>query len=45
MALSAETDRRVRLEEISVPVCLWHGEEDADVSISAARYAAHTIPD
>ncbi len=34
-----------RFEEISIPVYLWHGEEDANVSISAARYAAHKIPD
>lgn len=34
-----------RLEEIAVPVDLWHGEEDANVSISAARYLAATIPD
>ena len=33
-----------RLEDISIPVYLWHGEEDANVSISAARYVAQTIP-
>jgi pimeloyl-ACP methyl ester carboxylesterase len=33
-----------QLEDISIPVDLWHGEEDANVSISAARYMAHTIP-
>ena len=33
-----------RPQEISTPVLLWHGEEDANVSISAARYLAHSIP-
>ena len=33
-----------RLEEISISVDLWHGEEDANVSISAARHLARTIP-
>jgi pimeloyl-ACP methyl ester carboxylesterase len=33
-----------RLEDISIPVHLWHGEEDANVSISAARYVAKMIP-
>ena len=33
-----------RIEDIAMPVCLWHGEEDANVSLSAARYLAQTIP-
>jgi pimeloyl-ACP methyl ester carboxylesterase len=33
-----------RIEEITMPVWLWHGEEDANVSLSAARYLAQTIP-
>jgi len=33
-----------RLEDITIPVFLWHREEDANVSISAARYMACTIP-
>ena len=33
-----------RLEDISIPVYLWHGEEDANVSLSAARHVANTIP-
>ena len=33
-----------RPEDISIPVDLWHGEADANVSISAARYMANTIP-
>lgn len=31
-------------EDIRVPVGLWHGEDDANVSISAARYLATAIP-
>jgi pimeloyl-ACP methyl ester carboxylesterase len=33
-----------RPEDISIPVHLWHGEADANVSISAARYLADSIP-
>lgn len=33
-----------RLEDISIPVDLWHGEADANVSISAARHMARAIP-
>jgi pimeloyl-ACP methyl ester carboxylesterase len=33
-----------RLEDISIPVHLWHGEEDANVSLSAARAVARAIP-
>jgi pimeloyl-ACP methyl ester carboxylesterase len=33
-----------QLEDISIPVYLWHGEADANVSISAARHVAQTIP-
>jgi pimeloyl-ACP methyl ester carboxylesterase len=30
--------------DITVPVYLWHGEDDANVSLSAARHLAETIP-
>jgi pimeloyl-ACP methyl ester carboxylesterase len=30
--------------DITVPVYLWHGEDDANVSLSAARHLAATIP-
>lgn len=30
--------------DITVPVHLWHGEDDANVSLSAARHLAETIP-
>jgi pimeloyl-ACP methyl ester carboxylesterase len=32
------------LQDISVPVFLWHGEEDALVSIHMAKYLARAIP-
>jgi pimeloyl-ACP methyl ester carboxylesterase len=34
-----------RLEDISIPVDVWHGEADANVSLSAARQVADMIPD
>jgi pimeloyl-ACP methyl ester carboxylesterase len=30
--------------DITVPVYLWHGEDDANVSLSAARHLAQAIP-
>lgn len=34
-----------RLEDISIPIDVWHGEADANVSLSAARHVASTLPD
>jgi pimeloyl-ACP methyl ester carboxylesterase len=33
-----------RLEDISMPVLLWQGDADANVSASMGRYQAHAIP-
>ncbi len=33
-----------RLEEIRVPVWLWHGHEDRNVPAAVARYVAERIP-
>jgi pimeloyl-ACP methyl ester carboxylesterase len=33
-----------RLEDITIPVYLWHGEEDLNVPLSAAWYMAEAIP-
>jgi pimeloyl-ACP methyl ester carboxylesterase len=33
-----------RLEDITIPVYLWHGEEDRNVPLSAARRVAGAIP-
>ena len=32
------------LEDITIPVCLWHGEDDHNVSLSAARRMVEAIP-
>ena len=34
-----------RLDEIPVPVHLWHGEQDVNAPISMGRYLATSIPD
>lgn len=34
-----------RLEDIRVPVNLWHGEKDANAPVGMARYLAATIPE
>jgi pimeloyl-ACP methyl ester carboxylesterase len=34
-----------RLEDVRIPVHLWHGEADHNVSLSAARHMAHALPD
>jgi pimeloyl-ACP methyl ester carboxylesterase len=33
-----------RPQDVTVPVALWHGEADANVSLSAVRYLAETLP-
>lgn len=33
-----------RLQDIRIPVFLWHGLDDANVSLAAARYVAECIP-
>jgi pimeloyl-ACP methyl ester carboxylesterase len=33
-----------RPQDVTVPVALWHGEADANVSLSAARHLAEAIP-
>jgi pimeloyl-ACP methyl ester carboxylesterase len=33
-----------RPQDVTVPVVLWHGEADANVSLSAVRYLAQTLP-
>ncbi len=34
-----------RLQDITVPVYLWHGGADINVPISVGRYVAESIPD
>jgi pimeloyl-ACP methyl ester carboxylesterase len=43
-AMRAEV-RGFAREDISIPVGVWHSEEDANVSSSAARHVAKTIPE
>ena len=33
-----------RLEEIQTPILLWHGEEDLNIPVAMARYAATALP-
>jgi pimeloyl-ACP methyl ester carboxylesterase len=33
-----------RLDEIRIPVSLWHGTADREVSIAMGRYVASQIP-
>jgi pimeloyl-ACP methyl ester carboxylesterase len=34
-----------RLEEISMPVHLWHGEADRNAPVAMGRFVAQSIPD
>lgn len=38
------TDYGFRLHEIQVPVTLWHGEDDKNIPVEMARYAASAVP-
>lgn len=31
-------------EDITIPICLWHGEDDRNVSLSAVRHMVEAIP-
>ena len=35
----------VQLEEITIPICLWQGEDDVNVPLSMGRAQAEAIPD
>jgi pimeloyl-ACP methyl ester carboxylesterase len=43
-ARAADKRWRFRLEDIRVPVWLWHGQEDRDVPPAMGRYVAERIP-
>jgi len=34
-----------RLQDIAVPVALWHGDADINSSLATASYLSRTIPD
>lgn len=38
------TEYGFRLQEIQMPVMLWHGEDDKNIPVEMARYAASAIP-
>lgn len=43
-SLLTVTDWGFRLQDINVPVLLWHGEADQNVPVEMARFAATAIP-
>lgn len=43
-SLLTVTDWGFRLQDIHVPVLLWHGEADQNVPVEMARFAATAIP-
>lgn len=43
-SLLSVTNYGFRLEEIPAPVLLWHGEEDQNIPVEMARFAASAVP-
>ena len=43
-SLLTVTDCRFRLQDIHMPVSLWHGEADQNIPVEMARFAAAAIP-
>ncbi|NJC96002.1 MAG: alpha/beta hydrolase [Anaerolineales bacterium] len=43
-SLLSVTDYGFRLQEIQMPVRLWHGEDDQNIPVAMARYAAAALP-
>jgi pimeloyl-ACP methyl ester carboxylesterase len=43
-SLLAVTDWGFRLNDIQMPIQIWHGEADKNIPVEMARYAATTIP-
>lgn len=44
-SLLSVTDYGFRIQNIQIPVLLWHGEADQNVPIAMARYAESAIPE
>lgn len=38
------TDWGFRLQDIQIPILLWHGEDDKNIPVEMARYAASAVP-
>lgn len=43
-SLLSVTDYGFRLQELQTPILLWHGEDDQNIPVAMARYAAAAIP-
>lgn len=43
-SLLSVTDYGFKLQEIQTPVLLWHGEQDKNIPVEMARFAASAIP-
>ena len=43
-SLLSVTDYGFRLQDIRAPLQLWHGEEDKNIPVEMARFAASAIP-
>ncbi len=43
-SLLSVTDYGFRLQEIQTPIQLWHGEEDKNIPVEMARFAASAVP-
>jgi pimeloyl-ACP methyl ester carboxylesterase len=43
-SLLSVTDYGFRLEDIQMPILLWHGEADQNIPVEMARFAARSQP-
>lgn len=43
-SLLSVTDYGFRLQDIQMPIMLWHGESDQNIPVEMARYAATALP-
>jgi pimeloyl-ACP methyl ester carboxylesterase len=43
-SLLSVTERGFRLEDIQMPILLWHGEADQNIPVEMARYMESAIP-
>lgn len=43
-SLLSVTERGFRLEDVQMPILLWHGEQDQNIPVEMARYVDSVIP-
>jgi pimeloyl-ACP methyl ester carboxylesterase len=43
-SLLTVTDYGFRLQDIQIPIMLWHGDADQNIPVEMARFAASAIP-